>query len=149
MTVDLTIGPWDRLAKLSPPGAKLDDLQAAADRHALKADLFAALADLWEEAAICIDLGPDPQPEIDPDAERVVKKVSQDGITVEYADDPVVGGTRSARVSQHSQYMRKARLFRARSKPSTPLVHSPDYNPWLNTPMPQDDCERIVIVDEV
>lgn len=149
MGVDLTMVPWNRLSKLAPPGTKLDELQDAADRHSLNTDLNAALADLWEEAANCIDLGPDPQPEVDPTAPKAVKKVSQDGITVEYADDPTIGGTRSARISQHSQYMRKARFFRQKAKPSSPLVHQADYNPWLNTGYPHDDAERIIVVDEV
>lgn len=147
MAIDLTLVPWNRLAKLAPPHTALDDLQDAADRWALTADLNAALADLWEEAANCIDLGPDPAPVASD--ERVVKRVSQDGITVEYADDPTIGGTRSARISQHSQFMRKARYFRQKAKPSSPLVHQSDYNPWLNTKYPHDDAERIIVVDEV
>lgn len=146
MAADLTIGPWDRLAKLSPPGVKLDDLQAAADRHALRADLYAALADLWEEAAMCINLAPDENPTTTGD--RVVNKVSQDGITVEYASDPLTN-TQTSRSAQHAQYMAMARRMRAKSKPSTPLVHEDTYNPWLNTPLPQDDCETIIVVDEV
>ncbi len=149
MAVDLTVVPWDRLRKLSPPGSTEDELQTAAQRHALRADLYAALADLWEEAANCIDLGPDPQPEIDPDAPQKVKSVTQDGISVTYADDPTVGGTRSARVSQHSLYMRKARLFRGRAKPSSPLVHEPGYDPYRLSHLPEEDPETIVVVDDV
>ncbi len=148
MTIDLTLVPWDRLAKLAPPGTNTDDLQSAASRHSTNTDVYAAAADLWEEAAILIDLAPDTDAD-DTEAERVVSKVSQDGITVEYASDALAGNNQSSRTAQFAQYMSMVRRLRKRSKPTSPLVHDPEYNPWVNTPMPQDEEERIIIVDGV
>lgn len=144
--IDLTVVPWDRLARLAPPGTNEVQLQAAASRHSTNTDIYAAAADLWEEAALLIDLAPD---ETGGSGDQVVSKVSQDGITVEYASDALAGNNQSSRQAQYAQYMANARRFRKRSKPTSPLVHSVDYNPWVNTPMPQDDCERIIVVDEV
>jgi hypothetical protein len=145
MAIDLTLVPWDRLAKLAPPGTEESDLQAAATRHSTRTDVYAAAADLWEEAALAIDLKPDTE------AHGPIRtnKISQDGITVEYASDPLNGDSQSTRHAQFAQYMSNARRLRKRSKPSSPLVHSTDYNPWINTAMPQDTEERIIWVDEV
>lgn len=145
MAIDLTLVPWDRLAKLAPPGTSPADLQAAATRHSTYTDVYAAAADLWEEAALAIDLTPDTE------AHGPIRtnKVSQDGITVEYASDPLNGNSQSTRHSQHAQYMANARRMRKRSKAKSPLVHDPEYNPWVNTARPQYDDESIIVVDEV
>lgn len=147
MAVDMSIEPWPRLANLAPPNTTTPQLQTAANRYALRADVYAAAADLWEEAAMLIDLSPDTSTGSG-STDRVVNKVSQDGITVEYASDGLIGNNMSSRVAQHGQYMTMVRRLRARSKPSTPLVHEDTYNPWLNTPLPQDD-EVFIVVDEV
>lgn len=129
MAADLTVVPWDRLAKLAPPATTGADLQTAADRYALTADVYRAAADLWEDAAMQIDLEPDANPE--PGAAGTVKSVAQDGINVTYADTPVTN-TQAARISQYGRYMSTARSLRARSKVKAPLVHSEDYDPWRN-----------------
>src|SRR5687768_11589668 len=117
MAVDLTVTPWDRLVKLAPIGTSKADLQAAADRWQANEDIFAAAADLWEEKAMSIYLQPDPPPTHSEG--RVIKSVSQDGISVTY-EDTQTSRSHGARISQHSQCMRKARHFRGMSKPKSP-----------------------------
>lgn len=148
MAIDLTLVPWDRLAKLAPPGTTEADLQAAATRHSVLTDIYAAAADLWEEAALLIDLAPD-ESSGEAEGTRPINKISQDGITVEYASDPLNSNSQSTRHAQFAQYMANARRMRKRAKPSSPLVHDPDYNPWVNTPRPQYDDETIIVVDEL
>lgn len=145
MAVDLTIGPWDRLARLAPPDTNTTDLQSAANRWALNADVYNAAADLWEDATMLIDSAPD---ETEQDTERVVNRVSQDGITVEYATDALAGNNQSSRIAQRAQMLATVRRLRARGKPTSPKVHDTDYDPWRNVPQP-DDCEIIVVVDGV
>src|SRR5688572_15309777 len=94
MAVDLTTVPWDRLAKLAPPGTPGTDIQAAADRYSLTTDLYAAAADLWEEAANAINLQVDETPS---GGDRPIKSVTQDGISVTYADSPI-GDTQATRI---------------------------------------------------
>ncbi len=144
MAVDLTVVPWDRLAKLSPPGTTNDDLQAAANRWALRADIYNAAADLWEEAAYVIDTS---LTDDEATSQQVVSKVSQDGISVEYASDALAGNNRSSRVATQAKMLATAKRLRAKGKPGNPLVHDPDYDPWLNTELPQES--QIIIVDEV
>ncbi len=152
MPVDMSISPWTRLAKLAPPGTPIDELQEAADRWAINADVYGAAADLWEELLISIDLSPDPDPEFDP-AEPLaggrVSSVTQDGISVNFAVSNQGGNTQNSRRSQAIQVRSIIRSLRAKMKPNSPLVHNREYNPWTNTPMPQDDAETIIVVDEV
>lgn len=147
MAVDMTLEPWTRLAKLAPPGTNTGDLQTAADRYALTADLFAACADLWEEAAMMIDVSPD-ETTVTPTAERPIASVTQDGISVTYADEPLVGNSMSSRIAKQAQYMSKARYFRSKAKAKTPTMHDADYNPWLGTGK-QCDYDQVIVVDEV
>lgn len=151
MAVDLSIEPWPRLVKLAPPGTSTPDLQTAADRWAVTADVYNAAADVWEEKLLAIDLGPDPDPVFDPNnplASGRVSAMAQDGLSVSFAQSTQDGNTQNSRRSQAIQIRATVRRLRAKGKPHSPLVHSRDYNPWLNTPMPQDD-ETIIIVDEV
>lgn len=127
MAVDLTTVPWNRLAMLAPVGTSSDALQAAATRWALTADVYAAAADLWEELLFTIDISPDPTPA---PADRKVQSVSQDGISVTYADESLTGNNQSTRIAQAAQIRQRVRQLRARSKPSSPLVHNTKYNPW-------------------
>lgn len=144
MAVDLTTVPWDRLAKLAPPGTNSADIQAAADRWATNADVYNAAADLWEELLFTVDIAPDANPE---PADRVVNKISQDGITVEYASDPLAGNNQSTRVAQAAQIRQRVRQLRSRGKPTSPLVHSDEYNPWTGS-TEVDDPEIIIDVYE-
>lgn len=145
MAVDLTTKPWNRLSKLAPPATPADDLQEAADRWALRADVYAAAADLWEEQALAIDI----TTQDTPDATQAVSSVSQDGISVTYASDALSGNGLSARIAARGQMLSNARRLRARSKPTSPLVHDPDYDPWTgNGPMTDLD-EVFIVVDEV
>ena len=144
MSVDLTTVPWNRLAKLAPPGTNSEDLQEAADRWALRADVYNAAADLWEEKALAIDTTPEAAPE--PGAASV-SSVSQDGISVTYANDALAGNGLTARIAQRGQCLAAVRRLRAKGKPTSPVVHSADYNPWLNTDNPE--VETIIVVDEV
>jgi hypothetical protein len=141
MAVDLTTVPWNRLAKLSPPGTNADDLQAAADRWATNADVYNAAADLWEDLLFTVDVAPDETPE--PDA-RLVNRVTQDGITVEYASDPLAGNNQSTRVAQAAQIRQRVRQLRARGKPTSPLVHTTDYDPWTGA---HEGDEPEIIID--
>lgn len=149
MAVDLTMVPWDRLAKLAPPGTPVEELQVAADRWAITADVYGAAADLWEEKLLSIDLSPDPPTPFDP-ANPLAGKISgitQDGIRIEYAVSNQAGDTQNSRRSQVIQIRAIVRSLRAKSKPHSPLVHSRDYNPWKNTAM--DDVETIIVVDDI
>lgn len=141
--VDLSMPPWDRLIKLAPPGSMQVDLQRAANTWSTTADVYAAAADLWEEYALSIDLS---QEDSTPDDERRVNRVSQDGVTVEYARDFLNGNGRSARISRQRQAFNRVRDLRKLSKPHSPLMHSRDYNPWLNNGY-GDDLETIIVVD--
>jgi hypothetical protein len=144
MAVDLTMIPWNRLAKLAPPGTNEADLQIAAENWALNADVYNAAADLWEEKALGIDVTNEDESSVSVGA---ISSVSQDGISVTYANDALAGNGLSSRISQVGQMMATVRRLRAKGKPTSPLVHNEDYNPWLNTEMPQD--ETIIVVDEV
>lgn len=151
MAVDLTLEPWPRLAKLAPPDTDLADLQIAADRWAVTADVYNAAADIWEEKLLSIDLGPDPNPVFDPDnplASGRISSMAQDGLSVSFAQSTQDGNTQNSRRSQAIQIRGIVRGLRAKGKPHSPLVHSRDYNPWVNTSMPQD-CDTIIVVDEV
>lgn len=133
MSVDLTLVPWDRLAKLAPPLTPLSDLQAAADRWAVTADVYAAAADLWEDKLVTIDTGPDDAPVVDPAnplAGAAVSSISQDGISINYAVSVRAGNSQNARLSQINQITRMVKYLRSKSKPHSPLMHSRDYNPW-------------------
>lgn len=151
MAVDLSLEPWPRLAKLAPPGTPASELQIAADRWAVTADVYGAAADLWEEKLLAIDLAPDPDPVFDPDnplGSGRISSISQDGISVNFAQSKVAGDNQNARRSQVIQIRAIIRGLRAKTKAHSPLVHRVDYNPWVNTPMPQD-AETIIVVDDV
>lgn len=139
MPADLTKEPWVRLAALAPPGVTEEAQQQAADRHALNADLNGALADLWEEAANAIDVTP-PAPV--PPTPGAIKSVSQDGISVTYADTPMVD-THSARVSQAAAYMAKARYYRSRKKVKSVKKDGRFDDPYERY---RDDEDRIIPV---
>lgn len=149
MSVDLTMVPWNRLAKLAPPGTIEVDLQAAADRWSLNTDIYNAAADLWEDAALMaaliIDLAPDPSSDADAGTGKI-SSITQDGISVTYASDALAGDNQSSRSAQYGAMMATVRRLRARGKPTSPLVHDPKYNPWLNTERPQCDPEIIIPV---
>ncbi len=145
MSVDLTVVPWNRLKRLAPPGAKEDELQEAADRYGLRADVYAAAADLWEEAALAVDVSPDCST-TDSESGPAVASVSQDGISVTYATDPLAGNGMSARVSARGQMLATARRLRAKSKPKSPLVHDPDYNAWTGK-FDDDECQIIPVIE--
>lgn len=147
MAIDLTIEPWQRLAKLAPPGTSEGDLQVAAQRWAITADVYAAAADLWEEMLLTIDFSPDEERTLENPGP--VSAVSQDGIRVDYAVSNQSGNTQNARRSQSIQIRTMVRRLRAKAKPYTPLVHSTDYNPWVNEEMPQDIEDRIIFTDGV
>jgi len=145
MSVDLTGVPWSRLSKLAPPDTTGTDLQEAADRWALRADVYAAAADLWEDKAMLVDMAPDVDGTVG-DGTQKVSRVSQDGITVEYADDALAGNNQSTRIAQLGQINARVRYLRSKSKPYSPLVHDPLYDPWTGT-FPAES--PIIIVDEV
>ncbi len=148
MAVDMTLVPWSRLAKLAPPGTNGEELQAAADRYALTGDLYAACADLWEEAAMAIDTTPDDVPTT-PTEDRAVKSVSQDGISITYADEALIGDNMSSRLASQAAFMAKARYFRSRAKASTPLMHRTDYEPFRGRGVHEVDPDLIIPVNEV
>jgi hypothetical protein len=143
MAVDLTSVPWNRLAKLAPPGSTLDDLQAAADRWALRADVYNAAADLWEELALTVDVATQ---DTQPDTTGSVASVSQDGISVTYANDPLAGNGLSARVASRGQMLATARKLRARGRPKSVLMHEPEYDAWTGKTGLES---QIIVVDEV
>ncbi len=145
MATDLGIPPWDRLARLAPPETSEADLQAAAERWAVTADLYAAAGDLWEEFALSIDTSPDT---VDPDAPKTVQSVSQDGVSVTYATDALAGNNQSTRIAQYQQAMNKVRLLRSRSKPHSPLMHDRRYNPWTGQ-RPDEEIEDVTIQVEL
>lgn len=145
MAVDLTMVPWNRLAKLAPPGTSTPDLQAAADRWSLRADVYNAAADLWEEKALTIDTAPD-ETSSDP-GDQAIKRVSQDGISVEYATDAIAGNSQSTRIAQLAQIGATVRRLRARGKPVSSAMHPAAYDPWRNDD--QSEVETIILVDGV
>lgn len=145
MAVDLTTVPWNRLAKLAPPGTNLDELQEAADRWSLRADVYSAAADLWEELALTVDISNECTS--DSASTPAVASVSQDGISVTYASDPLAGNGLSARVASRGQMLATARRLRLKAKPIAPLMHDEDYDAW--TGHTRDECETIIVVDEV
>lgn len=151
VSVDLSIEPWPRLARLAPPGTSSVALQEAADRWGVTADLYNAAADLWEDRLSLIDVSPDPDEVSTPDAPSGrVASIAQDGISVTYAQTAKTGDTQSARLAQVAQINSIIRGYRKRGKPHSPLVHRTDYNPWRNRPpWLIDDCDRIIIVDDV
>ncbi len=149
-TIDLTLAPWDRLAKLAPPGTHQDDLQSSAARWSLTADIYNAAADLWEEKLFAIDLSPDESFSVDPInplASGHVSRISQDGISVEYSVSVQGGNSQNARRSQANQILKIIRTLRAKGKPYSPLVHSPKYNPWRNVPRCTCWCHGDGVVD--
>ncbi len=148
MAVDMTLVPWSRLAKLAPPGTNGEELQAAADRYALTGDLYAACADLWEEKAMAVDTSPDEIPAT-PTEDRTVKSVTQDGISITYADEALIGNNMSSRLASQAAFMAKARYFRSRAKASTPLMHDVDYEPYLGRGRMERDPDLIIPVNEV
>lgn len=144
-TIDLSLSPWDRLAKLAPPGTHADDLQSAAGRWSLTADVYNAAADLWEEKLLGIDLSPDPNLTVDtnnPLASGHVSSIMQDGIRVEYSVSVQGGNSQNARRSQANQILKIVRTLRAKGKPYSPLVHSKRYNPWRNMPVCRCWCHN-------
>lgn len=152
MELDLSMAPWDRLAKLAPPGTNVDDLRSAAERWAVTTDVYSAAADVWEEKLMGIDLAPDPDVVVDPEnplANGKVQSISQDGISVSYIASSVDGNSSTARYAQAAQIRGIIRALRAKGKPYSPLVHARGYNPWRNMPQPEDDIENIIVVDEV
>lgn len=123
MAADLGAAPWDRLVKLCPPETTEPDRQAAADRYQTSGDLYAALADLWDEAALTISVEPPPA---DDPLNPVVSSVSQDGVTVTYANRGAINYSQDQRIKQRGAYQRIAQQFRKRTQPSTPLIIGPD-----------------------
>lgn len=134
--IDLSLSPWDRLARLAPPGTNADDLQSAASRWSLTADVYNAAADLWEDKLMSIDMGPDVNEQDPSDYKTMgpITQIRQDGITLSFAVSTQSGNTQAARRSQAIQIRTIVRRLRARGKPHSPLVHSPKYNPWRNMP---------------
>ncbi len=149
MPVDLAIEPWPRLARLAPPGTNVVELQEAADRWGVTADVYNAAADLWEDKLNSIDLSPDPDEVSTPDAPSgKVASIAQDGISITYAQSGKTGNTQAARLSQVAQIKNIIRGYRAKGKPHSPLVHRVDYNPWRNM-APCTDEDNVIIVDDV
>lgn len=145
MAVDLTTVPWNRLLKLAPPGTKQDDLIEAAERYALYADVYAAAADLWEDAALAVDIAPECSTS-DTAQTGAVQSVSQDGISVTYASDPLAGNGLSARVGARAQMLATAKRLRARSKPKSVLMHPESYDAW--TGLDREDESQIIPIIE-
>lgn len=119
MAVDLTVTPWPRLSQLAPPGTPSADLQTAADRNSIKADVYRAAAELWEIRAISLDaqtadIGP------------AVASAAQDGISVTYVDASVRSQAQAANAWETS------RRLMARAKPGNPLTHQTVDTPWLH-----------------
>lgn len=123
MPADLAAEPFKRLATLAPPGTGEPALQSAADRYANTSDLYAAAADLWEEAALAIDTSPPPSPIVDGVAP--VASVSQDGITVTYSRG-VIDYSQDQRLKYAGAYRRVANDLRRKSRPSSPLIIGTD-----------------------
>lgn len=149
MAADMTLEPWSRLVKLAPIATTEADLQAAANRWDANKDLYAAAADLWEERALSIDLslegtqtGADTLPGTHDG--RLIKSVSQDGVTVTYEDS---SASHSSRVAQHAQCLQRARDFRSRAKPKSPLLHPSQYNAWTGLDERELDEDIFVPVD--
>lgn len=115
MAADLSVEPFKRLASLAPQGTDEPTLQAAADRYANTQDLYAAAADLWEEAALVIDITDTYDAAQDPQ----ITSVSQDGISVGYAAKT---SRQDNRFKTRGAYMQVANQLRKKSIPSTPLV---------------------------
>jgi len=134
--IDLTLSPWDRLAKLAPPGTNVVDLQEAASRWSLTADVYAAAADIWEDKLMTIDNAPDVNTQDPSDLATMggISRVRQDGILIDFAVSATFGNTQAARRSQSIQIKTIIRRLRAKAKPHSPLVHSQRYNPWRNMP---------------
>ena len=148
MSVDMTIDPWTRLIKLAPPGTNTEDLQTAANRYALTADVYGAAADLWEEAALLIDTTPD-SGTVDA-GDRLIQSVSQDGISVTYADEGLVANSMSSRIAQQAQFMAKSRYFRKRAKGNPTIdVHDPLYDPYSGRGVREYDPDVFITVNEV
>lgn len=112
MAADLTLDPWVRLAKLAPAGTSGEELQSAANRYEKSGDIYAAAADLWEEAATQMDLSPSEVIE----GTGSIQSVSQDGVSVTYA---ARGDAQTQRALQASAYRRIARDFRQKAQPYT------------------------------
>lgn len=148
MAVDISISPWNRLIKLAPPGSTTPDMQDAADRYALTADVYAAAADLWEEAALAVDLSTDDEAATVPLDQREIRSISQDGISVTYASDGLNGYGFSARSASAAKMMARARFLRSRAKAKSVLVHDPEYDPWRGTNN-YVDPDVIIPVNEV
>lgn len=119
MAADLSVTPWTRLARLAPQGTTNEALQEAADRHSLRADFFAAVADLWEDYAYSIDTAPD----YDSGADQV-QSVSQDGISVTYR------ASQGLAVSRRDAALQTAERFRRKSKARSVSVYAEDDDPW-------------------
>lgn len=139
MAIDLSIAPWSRLSKLAPPATVEADLISAAERYEKTEDVYAAAADLWEERALLIDMSAPDAPTNG--SETVLSKVSQDGITVEYALGEY--DSQATRINQRTQCLNTAALLRKRSKASTPRMHEEKYDPYINK-LPNDDDEQFI-----
>lgn len=147
MAIDFTLEPWKRLPKLAPPGTSTEDLTAAAERWSTTTDMYAACADLWEEAAMKIDIMPDVIDEQIPLDNREIRSISQDGISITYASDNLIRDGWTARAATSAKMMDRARYFRKKAKAKSVTVHDPEYNPWKNSGR---ECDEIIIpVDEV
>lgn len=116
MAADLTIEPWSRLVRLAPGGSTGIDLQSAANRYEKSQDIYAAAADLWEEAALLLDTSPPPNPIVG--GEAPIASVSQDGVAVTYSRG-VIDYSQDQRLKQISAYRRIAHDFRQKSQPYT------------------------------
>lgn len=123
MAADLSTEPFKRLGKLAPPNTGEPALQEAADRYANTSDLYSAAADLWEEAALALDVSPPESPIVN--GQAPVSSVSQDGITVTYSRG-VIDYSQDQRLKQVGAYRRIAHEFRRKSKPATPLIIGTD-----------------------
>lgn len=145
----MTIEPWTRLVKIAPPGTHTNDLQAAANRHALLADVYAAAADLWEDAAMQVDTSPDDTSGSTGQVAGSISSISQDGISISYSGEGLIGNNMSSRIASQAQMLAKARYFRGKAKPKSVLVHDADYDPWFNRGRKLIDPDLIIPVDEV
>ena len=129
---DLTIEPWLRLTNLAPPGTAEPDLQVAANRYMLTVDVYAAAADLWEDAAYAIDTSP-PN-----DGDRLAMSVTQGDIQVLYGADSL--DTQATRLSRQASYLNRARKLRVQSKAYDVEMHETEDNPYIDW-YDQDDYD--------
>lgn len=142
MAADLGAAPWNRLSKLCPPETDQLAMQEAADRYVSTGDLYMALADLWDEAAVKVSLLPPDAP--DP-LNWPVSSVSQDGVTVTYANRGAIDYSQDQRLKQEGAYRRIANGFRKRSQVQTPLIIGADESDRYDEDPNEEDDENGII----